>query len=117
MEVTSKIQNNNFKLKKKYKLFVKDDCGNAKMKQIKSLEQCLPLLRGRCSDCFREHSERAASSSCCSVKDSRASPGKDQGRQMSCSALQHSTEYHFSKRRITLAQKTVHMRFEKSKCA
>lgn len=87
------------------------------MKQIKSLEQRLPVLRGRCRDCFREYSDRAASSSCCSMKDSRASPGKDQRRQMSCSGLQHSTEYHFSKRRITLAQKTVHMRFEKSKCA
>lgn len=81
----------NLKKKKKYKLFVKDDCGNAKTKQIKSLEQCLPLLRGQCSDCFREYSDRAASSSCCSVKDSRASPGKDQEcPALACSTVQNA---------------------------
>lgn len=44
------------------------------MKQIKSLEQCLPVLRGRCIDCFREYSDRATGSCCCPVRDSRASP-------------------------------------------
>lgn len=117
MEVTSKIQNNNFKFKKKKKLYVKVDCGNAKMKQIKSLEQCLPVLRGHCIDCFREYSDRATSSCCCRVKDSTASPDRDRRRQMSCSGLQHRIEYFFSKRKITLAQKTVHTRLEKSKCA
>lgn len=103
MEVTSKIQNNNFKLKKK-KLYVKVDCGNAKMKQIKSLEQCLPVLRGHCIDCFREYSDRATSSCCCRVKDStaqhRASPDRDRRRRMSCSGLQHRMEYFFLKGRL-----------------
>lgn len=61
MEVTSKIQNSNFKLKKS-ELYVKDDCGNAKMKQTKSLEQCPPVQRGHCIDCFREYSDRATTS-------------------------------------------------------
>lgn len=87
------------------------------MKQTKSLEQCLPVLRGHCIDCFREYSDRATSSYCCHVKDSRARPERDPRRQMSCSGLQHSMEYFLLKGGFTLVQKTEHMRFEKSKYA
>lgn len=63
------------------------------MKQTKSLEQCPPVLRGQCIDCFREYSDRATT--LLLPGDSRASPERDRWRWMPCSGLQYSTECFF----------------------
>lgn len=106
----------NLKKKKKGELYVKDDCGNAKMKQIKSLVQCPPVRRGTALTVSENTVTEQPALTAASWRTAQQALQGIQGGEClapACSTVRNA----FSNRRITLSQNTVSVMFAKSKCA